>query len=180
MPTWRTRGRAPHRTRPPGGRPEPLPQKEQSALPPDYNEQLDTPGFSLGHVLETEIGRPAHPFDERRDAGAKRAAILNAILSKIGMRGQVFSNFRVDVGVTDELVLPYNPMRNYLIIVNTGTATIFAAFERNADTATGVPIVAGGNYEPILGTVSSVHLVAGTPQEAVIVEGFYTWARARG
>ena len=93
------------------------------------------------------------------------------------MRGQTFANFRADVGITSNLILPYNPMRNYLIIVNTGANTIFAAFARSADSATGVPIVSGGNYEPILGTVSSMHLVSAVAgQQAVIVEGFYTWA----
>lgn len=181
MPNWLTRGTAPRRRRLNEAHAvTPLPQHEQSALPTDYNIQLDTPGFTLGHVLETRTGRPAHPLDGDRSAAARRRAVLNNILSKIGMRGQTFANFRADVTIQDELVLPYNPMRNYLIIVNTGPNTIFVAFERAADSATGVPIVSGGSYEPILGTVSSVHLISAiTNQQAVVVEGFYTWAGAR-
>jgi len=183
MPTWLTRGSAPQRRRPRSAlavTPLPLPQAEQSALPGDYNAQLKEPGFTLGHVLETRVGRDRHPMDaDRTRAGARRALFLR-ILSKIGMRGQTFANFRADVGITDELILPYNPMRNYVIVVNTGANTIFVAFERAADSGTGVPIVSGGSFEPILGTVSSVHLISAVAgQQAVIVEGFYTWAGAR-
>jgi len=183
MPTWLTRGTAPQRRRPRSAlavTPLPLPQAEQSALPPDVNAQLKQPGFTLGHVLETSVARAAHPLDGDRGSAAARRAMVQRILSKIGMRGQTFANFRADVEIQDELILPYNPMRNYVIIVNTGANTIFVAFERAADSATGVPIVSGGSYEPILGTVSSVHLISAVAgQQAVIVEGFYTWAGAR-
>lgn len=181
MPTWLTRGSAPQRRKLNEAHSVlPLPQAEQSALPLDLNAQLKEPGFTLGHVLATETGRAAHPLDADRSARARRLAWQQALLAKIGMRGQVFANFRADVDIQDELVLPYNAARNYLIVVNTGPNTIFAAFERAADSATAVPIVSGGSYEPILGTVSSLHLISAiTAQQAVIVEGFYTWAGAR-
>jgi len=181
MPNWLNRGTAPRRRRLNEAHAvTPLPQSEQSALPSDYNIQLDTPGFTLGHVLETRAGRAAHPLDHDRSAKARRVAWQTALLAKIGMRGQTFTNFRADVTTIDELILPYNPMRNYLLIVNTGVNTIFVAFERAADSATGVPIVSGGSYEPILGTVSSVHLISAiVAQQAVMVEGFYTWAGQR-
>lgn len=160
-----------------------VPMELQTGLPDDITAQLKEPGFSIGHVT-TEDPRIRHPLDGRTNAGAKlragMAGMLDLILTKVGQRGQIFTNFRAAVGVADQLVLPYNPARNYLIVVNTGAQTIFAAFERAANAATAVPIVAGGNYEPILGTVSSLHLVSTVAlQSAVIVEGFYTWAGGR-
>lgn len=160
---------------------EPLPPDQQSAIPGEQQAYLPEVGWSTGHLLtEDPLARVAHPMDGRQGVAATSKNLLARILGKLGLHGQQFSNFRADVAVRDAVVFPYNPLRAYVIIVNTGPATMFAAFGRAANAATGVPIVAGGNYEPILGFVNSLHVSSTVAGSAVIVEGFYTFAGLRG
>ena len=178
MANWLSRSTdtPPPRRRRRGDRFDPVPTALQTALPSDLTVvDMTKRGFTLGDV------RDAHPYDERRDIGAGTRGILERILGRIGIHSQVLTNFRADVGVIEETIIPYNPMRAYLFMVNTGAAEVRIAFDRAADTNTGVPIASGGFFEPILGTVSSMHAVAAVAnQELVIVEGFYTWGRWRG
>ena len=161
---------------------EPLPPDQQSAIPAEQQTYLPEVGWSTGHLLTEDplARRRPHPMDDQQGAAATSKNLLARILGKLGLHGQQFSNFRADVAVRDSVVFPYNPLRAYVIVVNTGPATIFAAFGRAANAATGVPIVAGGNYEPILGFVNSLHVSSTVAGSAVIVEGFYTFAGAWG
>ncbi len=159
---------------------QPLPPDQQSAIPEEQQVYLPEVGWSTGHLLTEDprtVRRP-HPMDGKQGAVATTKSLLARILGKIGLHSQQFSNFRIDVTVADEIVFPYNPLRAYVIIVNTGPATIFAAFGRAANSATGVPIVVGGNYEPILGFVNSLHVNSTVDGSAVIVEGFYIFPGA--
>lgn len=155
---------------------EPLPPDQQSAIPAEQQVYLPEVGWSTGHLLTADpfIRRP-HPADGSRGVAATSKNLLARIANKLGIHGQQFSNFRIDVTVADAIVFPYNPMRAYVIIVNTGPATMFAAFGRAANAATGVPIVANGNYEPILGFVNSLHVNSTVAGSAIVVEGFYTF-----
>lgn len=161
---------------------EPLPPDQQSAIPAEQQVYLPEVGWSTGHLLTEDpfVRRRPHPMDDKKGAAATSKNLLALILGKLGLHGQQFMNFRVDVTVADAIVFPYNPMRAYVIIVNTGPATMFAAFGRAANAATGVPIVANGNYEPILGFVNSLHVNSTVAGSAIVVEGFYTFGGARG
>jgi len=160
---------------------EPLPPDQQSAIPEEQQVYLPEVGWSTGHLLTEDplARRRPHPMDGAQGFAATSKNLLAMILGKLGLHGQQFSNFRVSVAIRDQVVFPYNPLRAYVIVVNTGPATMFAAFGRAANAATGVPIVVGGNYEPILGFVNSLHVSSTVAGSAVIVEGFYTFAGAR-
>ena len=161
---------------------EPLPPDQQSAIPADQQVYLPEVGWSTGHVLTEDplARRRPHPMDKKKGLAVTSKNLLARILGKLGLHGQQFSNFRIDVTVRDAIVFPYNPLRAYVIVVNTGPATMFAAFGRAANAATGIPIVAGGNYEPILGFVNSLHVNSTVVGSAVIVEGFYTFGGVQG
>lgn len=157
-----------------------VPLDRQSDLPEDQTYQPDTPGMSIGHVLDSSRlrARPAHPADNKTDPVSRFFAMLKRIYGK---HPQTFTNFATVVPAVSTQIVPYNPQRAYLIIVNTGTVTMFVGFDRDADAFNGVPIVAGGNYEPILGTISSVSLLSSSgSQRAVLIEGFYGTRAAQG
>ena len=158
---------------------EPLPNEYQTGFPADYFAHLPDAGnvpapeliIRAGRFLESRKVHPqdGKPRNEVRD-------VLRRILSRLGMHNQILTNFRAVIGVADIIVLPFNPTRAYVFMTNTGAFEIRVAFDRGADGVSGVPIPAGGFFEPILGTVSSVHAISTVAaQSLVIVEGFYHW-----
>lgn len=83
-----------------------------------------------------------------------------------------FVNLAATAGLVSVQLLASNQRRSYLLIVNNSGSTIFVTFDRPASLATGVPILGGGNYEPITPPVSSVFvisLVGNLP--VIVVEG---------
>lgn len=169
-PNWLTRSRGANGRRIVRGPNDPWPLFEQTALPSEHTVHLLEPGTTIGH------DRGEHPADDQNGIGAKARSLMARIFAKIGLHSQVLTNFRADVGLADQTLVPYNPMRSYLFVLNTGAASVFLAFDRVADANTGILIPAGGFYEPILGTVSSVHVIGNAAaQEVRVVEGFYTW-----
>lgn len=56
------------------------------------------------------------------------------------------------------LALPYNGLRGYLILVNTGLVTAYVSFNASQAQGTGIPIPAGGNYEPFIAPTSAVYI----------------------
>ncbi len=83
-----------------------------------------------------------------------------------------FVNLAVTVGLVATQLLASNQRRTYLIIQNTSASTIFVTFDRPASLATGVQILAGGNYEPITPPVSSVWAIAlSADLSTVCIEG---------
>lgn len=156
---------------------EPVPQALQTALPSDLTV-VDTSKF--GYTLASV--RESHPFDGKTGPGTAAKSLLARILDRIGLHSQVLTNFRAQVTNASELVIPYNPMRCYLLVVNTGTAEVRISYNRAADVQTGLPLSAGGGFhEPILGTVSSMHAVStvAAVQTLIIVEGYYSWGSAK-
>lgn len=66
-------------------------------------------------------------------------------------------------------VLPQNANRGYLIIINTGSGTEYVTF--GTGLGNGIPIPAGGNYEPLKAPANSIFLRAPSGSFAVVEEG---------
>jgi hypothetical protein len=78
----------------------------------------------------------------------------------------------ITVSTTSTNALKQNGLRSYLIIMNTGSNTMFARFgNSNQNTSDGVPIPAGGNYEPAKAPSNSVYLISPTGSFATVIEG---------
>lgn len=93
----------------------------------------------------------------------------------IGYHGQRMMNYRHLAQTTTQRIFPANPYRCYLLIVNKGTQEVRIGIGRSASLTDGLPLdAAGGFWEPILGTVDSVHSITTVAdQELIIVEGMY-------
>lgn len=148
----------------------PLPQDRQAGLPPGILEQSDYVGGALGLDMPPELEDVWDKLNEEA-AETGRPAVAGGPGPNLRQR---LNNFAVNATVTSELVIPYNPNRIYLMVQNKGAADVFLGFGRAADALSGFEIPAGpGFYEPILGTVSSVHIIAAAGvQLCVFVEGF--------
>lgn len=74
---------------------------------------------------------------------------------------------------TSTKVMNFNAKRGYIIIINRGSNTAVAKFGTTAQSGTeGVPIPAGGSYEPIQAPTNPLWLVTTASTSAVtIVEG---------
>lgn len=69
-------------------------------------------------------------------------------------------------------VLAANGLRVYLIIVNTGSVTAYVKFGSVQSGTEGIPIPAGGSYEPIQAPANSVFAdTASSTAALVIIEG---------
>ena len=158
---------------------EPLPPYLQSGLPSDFSVYMPEAGnvpdaAGVAEAARYLSDRKAHYADNMKKGGVLE--MVTRIWLRMGMHGQKLTNFRAGVGVNDVVVLPFNPTRAYLFMVNTGALQVNVSFDRGADTVSGIPIPAGGFFEPILGTVSSVHAIStAVGQSLVITEGFYYW-----
>lgn len=146
-----------------------LPQDRQTGLPAGIYYQPVHVGGSLGFG-----GKPGlEPMWDKLEAEAEAAA-ERAPLGPSGSYLQTFNNFLFQAVVTSELIIPYNVIRTYLMLQNKGVSSVFLGFGREADVASGFEIAGGGGfYEPILGTVSSVHgIAAAGTQNVTVIEGF--------
>ena len=146
-----------------------LPQDRQTGLPPGIYYQPIHVGGSLGFGGKPGLEPMWDKLEGEAAADAERAP-LGPAQSYL----QHFNNFLFQAVVTSELIIPYNPNRTYLMLQNKGVSSVFLGFGREADVVSGFEIAGGGGfYEPILGTVSSVHGIsaAGT-QNVTVVEGF--------
>lgn len=75
----------------------------------------------------------------------------------------------VTVTSSPQQVLPQNILRSYLIIVNTGSNTIFATF--GTGLGNGIPIPAAGNYEPLKVPANSIYLNSPSGSSARVLQG---------
>ena len=148
-----------------------LPQDRQTGLPAGIYFQPIHVGGSLGFGGKPEL----EPMWDKLEAEAAAAAAPGAP----GYGGQAsylqnFNNFLFQAEVVSALIIPYNATRTYLMLQNKGASSVFLGFGREADVDSGFEIAGGGGfYEPILGTVSSVHgISAAGIQNVVVVEGF--------
>ncbi len=144
-------------------------QDHQTGLPPDIYYQPIHVGGSLGFGGKPELDIQWDKLEADAAAEAERAPL--------GPREsylQNFNNFLFQAVVTSTLIVPYNINRTYLMLQNKGALSVFLSFGREADAASGFEIAGGGGfYEPILGTVSSVHgIAAAGTQDVTVVEGF--------
>lgn len=149
-----------------------IPQEFQAALPPGILWQPDHVGGSLGFG-----GKPEYEtIWDKLEADAEAMIPPDAL----GVPGagtdlrQDLTNFLFQATAASQLVVPFNRSRIYLMLENIGAANVFVAFGKPATTQDSFRIAGGGGfYEPILGTVSSVHMIsaAGT-QSVIVVEGF--------
>lgn len=71
-----------------------------------------------------------------------------------------FVNLAATVGTTAVQLLAGNHRRTYLLVQNTSASPIFVTFDRPASLATGIQIIAQGNYEPLTPPVSSVWAIS--------------------
>ena len=145
-----------------------LPQDQQTGLPPEIYYQPIHVGGSLGFA-----GKPVlEPMWDKLEAEA--AAAADQVPGQFRSYLQTFNNFLFQATVVSALIVPYNANRTYIMLQNKGASSVFLGFGREADAGSGFEIAGGGGfYEPILGTVSSVHAVAAAGiQDVAIVEGF--------
>lgn len=139
-----------------------VPQEFQAGLPPGILYQPVHVGGSLGFGLKP---RKTDVWDQI-DSDAQAS-----ISGKADLRQDLY-DFSVDIAAVSELVLPYNAKRIYLMVQNIGGAIAFLSFGKSATTnGFRLPAVTGF-YEPILGTVSSVHAIGVAATTLVVVEGF--------
>lgn len=141
-----------------------IPQQFQAALPGDILYQPEKVGGSLGFSGKKP---PGADFWDELEAEAEAGVGLG-----LNIR-QTLNTFLFNATPVSQLVLPFNKARVYLMLQNQGTSRVFVAFGHTA-TDRDFQIPTGpGFYEPILGTVSSIHMIsaAGT-QPITVVEGF--------
>lgn len=133
-------------------------------LPPEHaRDRLSLP------PIHNAPHRVAQPGD------GKEPNWLKGLYNKLGFHGQKMINYRFLVQTESSVVFPFNADRAYILLVNNGTAEVRIGVGRSATLFDGIPLPAsGGFWEPILGTVDSVHAVStAVDQELIIVEGFY-------
>ncbi len=143
-----------------------IPQDRQTGLPPEIYYQPLHVGGSLGFG-----GKPSlASMWDKLDTEAAAKALPGPAQSYL----QVFNNFLFQATPVSQLVIPYNGTRTYLMLQNKGAASVFVSFGFAANIISGFELAAGGGfYEPVLGTVSSVHMIsAAGSNNVVVVEGF--------
>lgn len=73
---------------------------------------------------------------------------------------------------TSTLLLAANQRRKYLLIINNGSATVYAKGGSIHSSTEGVPIVAGGNWEPFQTPTDAIYLKSASGTQSVsIIEG---------
>lgn len=75
----------------------------------------------------------------------------------------------VSATVTSTLRLAANKNRKYLIIINNGSQTVYVKMGSAHTTTEGIPIVAGGNWEPIQTPIDSVYLKSASGTQSVSI-----------
>lgn len=96
------------------------------------------------------------------------AFLLLTNLSLAGPRSQV----TVTVTATSAKFLDTESGRDYLLIVNKGSNTIYVKFGSHVGSGEGIPIPAGGNYEPYDAPDDAVYMKSASGSQSVeIVRG---------
>lgn len=150
-----------------------VPLEHQTGLPPGIYYQPKHVGGSLGFGAKAFL----QPMWDQLEAEAAAAAVAAA---QPGVSGRDFTlrnflnNFLFQATTVSQLVVPYNRARVYIMMQNLGVSNVFIGFGREATVNDSFQIVGGGGfYEPILGTTSSIHMIAAAgTQNVIIVEGF--------
>ena len=142
-----------------------IPSEFQAGLPPEILFQPAHVGGSLGFG-------GAERFETFWDQLEAEIAAEDVTPGAVTIRQDLNTFLFVATNVS-QLVLPYNKDRVYLMLQNQGTQNAFVAFGHVATSRDFRVPTGPGFYEPILGTVSSVHMItaAGTAP-ITVVEGF--------
>lgn len=151
----------------------PVPLEHQTGLPPGIYYQPKHVGGSLGFGAKAFL----QPMWDQLEAEAAAEAAAAAEPVAPGARANLrnfLNNFLFQAETASRLVVPYNRNRVYLMMQNLGVSDVFIGFGREATVNDSFRIVGdGGFYEPILGTTSSIHMIAAAgTQNVIIVEGF--------
>lgn len=142
-----------------------IPMEYQAALPPGILQQPEHVGGALALTAEP---RPDDIWDQ---IDAEQAALADVGALNLN---QNISNFSFIATAVSQIIMPYNVKRSYLLLQNNGAADVRVAFGRDADLTSGLVLSSGGGfYEPILGTVQSVHgISAAADSQVTVIEGF--------
>lgn len=106
----------------------------------------------------------------------KLLLLILVLLIPVGVYANQFlfgTPVAVSVTTTPAVALAANSLRAYLLIVNTGATPVIVKFGSAPASGTdGVPIPAGGNYEPFRPPANSVYVrTASSTSTLVIVQG---------
>ena len=150
-----------------------VPLHRQAGLPADILWVNPQVGGSLGFRDPRDTGDIWDQLDvEAAEQAQDGPGVAGAPGGAANLRQNLHS-FQVMVETTSGLVLPFSKDRIYLMLQNKGASKVFAAFGHTASEADFEVPTGPGFYEPILGTVSSVHMVASSGSQPVtVIEGF--------
>lgn len=105
----------------------------------------------------------------------KSILFIFLFLLSFNARADVYNlsqQLEVNATTSSAQVLAVNGQRFYLLIVNKGTQTVYIKFDSSSTGTQGIPIPAGGNYEPIHVPVSAVYALSSSGTQALyILEG---------
>ena len=148
-----------------------VPLEHQTGLPPGIYYQPKHVGGSLGFGAKAFLQPMWDQLEAEAAAAAEAAPVAPGGAATLR---NFLNNFLFQATTVSQLVVPYNRARVYLMMQNLGASSVFVAFGREATLADSFQMVGGGGfYEPILGTTSSVHMIAAAgTQNVIIVEGF--------
>lgn len=142
----------------------PLSQWRNTGLPKDILYQPSVLGGSLGI-----------PLGSRDDFWGDLEAEAKDVTPVQGGSNtrQAINDFQAEAKTTSGQVLQYNAKRTYFAIQNRGAASVFVAFGKPASLESFELPPGPGFLEPILGTVTSVHVIsAAGVVPLTILEGF--------
>ena len=149
---------------------QPFDQWQNTGLPGELFYQPEVVGRSHGFGRKGVAGDTGNFWDELIDDAGDVAPI-----EKSGPNTrQRLNDFSFPASTTSQQALPGNKNRVYFSIQNRGPSSVFVSFGKPANVGTSFEVPPGPGFaEPILGTTSSVHVVAATGNPTVvIVEGF--------
>jgi len=87
-----------------------------------------------------------------------------------GGPGIQFRSRLISVKTLSKEFLAHDPNRRYLLIQNNhATGKIWINFDNDANSLSGVPIIAGGYYEPLRVPINSVHIAAEVDSTLVVL-----------
>lgn len=145
----------------------PLPQHLNTGLPTEILYQPDVVGGSLA------LGRGKGEDGDFWDELSKEAGDATPIASAGANTRQRLNDFPFIAKAASRQALQGNAQRTYLALQNKGAASVFVSFGKPA-TLKSFEIPPGpGFFEPILGTTTSVHIIAAAGEQPVtVVEGY--------
>lgn len=105
----------------------------------------------------------------------KSILFIFLFLLSFNARADVYNlgqQLEVNATTTSTEALAANGQRFYLLIVNKGTQTVYVKFNASSTGTEGIPIPAGGNYEPLHVPTTSVYVLSSSGTQALyILEG---------